>query len=133
MAMSTGKVPLPDNQSMAGQPPPQSQQHPGQLPGPQYPGQQYPGQQYPGQQYPGQQQQTIYIQSLPTHPHIYDQYNGKLSIIFGACLIVMTTVGIILNAAGMVIQSGRNYDWIGNLVFFFFPSAWCGLLVSIAS
>ena len=122
------KMPL-SEQGMAQ---PYTSPYTGQQPQQPYPGQQYPGQQYPGQQYSGGQPiQTVYIQSMPTQSRSYDNYNGKLSVIFGASLIVMTTVAICLNVAGVIVQRGREYDWIGNLMFFVFPSAWSGIFVSI--
>ena len=104
----------------------------GQQPSQPYLGQQYPGQQYSGQQYSGQPIQTVYIQNMPTQSRRYENYNGKLSVIFGASLIVMTTVAICLNVAGVIVQRGRlGHDSIVPVMFLGFPSAWSGIFVSI--
>ena len=98
----------------------------------QQPPQPYPGQQYPGQQYSGEPIQTIYVQNMPTKSRRYENYNGKLSVIFGASLIVMTTVAICLSVAGVIIQRGiLGHDSIGKELFFVFPSALSGIFVSI--
>ena len=79
-----------------------------------------------------QQAEAVYIHSVFHLKH--DQYKGRLSLILGILLIILQTVAIILNIAGVILQHQRHDEHPflkGNLAFATFPSIWCGIFVSI--